>query len=368
MYVVQFLVFMLTVGVHESLNQQRLTFDEDIVEIEAKNITKPTNGTEAPGESKSFIDKYKDLIHEDNKSSINQVLGFSNMLCAFYTIVLMVLQAKSVGKDYWKTKWAITDIIYTILNIIISIMIMVFNENDDSVALLRRLEAVACLVISFKALYFAELIVKLAPIIQTILKMLSDSIGFMIILLIVEFAFVVAFWLLGKNQLQYDNVPTEDDNFPSYTSFDGAFAFIYEMSLGEVGGFDMYEVGDQSHQLPLWIVFILASFTLIIHMMNMLIAIMTQTFEENQEIQNLIISKTKLRFVIDNFKLFKPFGTDEEKQKISYIVTALLNEEEEEDIELIKEVHEDFDNLREDHQKKNQNVMLKLHRLSNRVK
>ena len=163
-------------------------------------------------------------------------------------------------------------------------MIMIYSENDDSVAWLRRLEAVAALVISFKALYFAELIVKLAPIIQTILKMLSDSIGFMIILLIVQFAFVVSFWLLGKNQLQYDSVPTESEDFPSYTTFDGACSFIYEMSLGEVGGFGMYEVGAESHQLPLWIVFILASFTLIIHMMNMLIAIMTNTFEENQAV------------------------------------------------------------------------------------
>ena len=78
-------------------------------------------------------------------------------------------------------------------------MIMIYSENDDSVAWLRRLEAVAALVISFKALYFAELIVKLAPIIQTILKMLTDSIGFMIILLIIAFAFAVSFWQLGKN-------------------------------------------------------------------------------------------------------------------------------------------------------------------------
>ena len=160
-------------------------------------------------------------------------------------------------------------------------MIMMSRDHDSSVAWLRRLEAFAALVISFKALYFAELIVKLAPIIQTILKMLSDSIGFMFILLIVEFAFVVSFWLLGKNQLQYDSVPTENDDFPSYTSFDGACSYIYEMSLGEVGGFGAYEVGAQSHQIPLWICFILASFTLIIHMMNMLIAIMTNTFEEN---------------------------------------------------------------------------------------
>ena len=178
---------------------------------------------------------------------------------------------------------------------------------------MRRLESIAALVVAFKALYFAELIEKLAPIIQTIVKILYDSIGFMIIFLIVQFAFAVSFWLLGRNQLQYDNVPTAAEDFPSYSSFDGAWAFIYEMSLGEVGGFGMFEIGEQNHEGQIWLIFSLASFILIIHMMNMLIAIMTKTFEENQEVQSQIISKTKLRFVIDNFELFKPFGEEEDK-------------------------------------------------------
>ena len=46
-------------------------------------------------------------------------------------------------------------------------------------------------------------------------------------------------------------------------------------------------------------------------MMNMLVAIMTETFEKNAEMQKLVILKTKLRFVIDNFVMFDPF-TDED--------------------------------------------------------
>lgn len=55
--------------------------------------------------------------------------------------------------------------------------------------------------------------------------------------------------------------------------------------------------------------------------------------------------KTKLRFVIDNFVMFDPF-TDEDQ--LSYIVTAFLNEEEEEEIELLNEYEEDFLSFRKD--------------------
>merc|ERR1712096_468757 len=96
---------------------------------------------------------------------------------------------------------------------------------------------------------------------------------------------------------------------------------IYQMTLGEVGFYDFYDEGnDENHSTVLWILFVISSFILIIHMLNMLIAIMSATFEDNQATQPATILKTKLRFVIDNFKLVDPFG--DEKVKIAYIVSA----------------------------------------------
>ena len=62
---------MLTVGVHESLNQQRLAQGVDVVEDMFENVEKPKNGTEEDGERKSITDKFQEYIHEDNKSNIN---------------------------------------------------------------------------------------------------------------------------------------------------------------------------------------------------------------------------------------------------------------------------------------------------------
>lgn len=62
----------------------------------------------------------------------------------------------------------------------------------------------------------------------------------------------------------------------------GCFNYIYQMSLGEVGFYDFYDAGvNPNHSFILWLLFIAASFIIIITMMNMLIAIMTASFEDN---------------------------------------------------------------------------------------
>jgi hypothetical protein len=49
------------------------------------------------------------------------------------------------------------------------------------------------------------------------------------------------------------------------------------MCLGEVGNYDFYERGDNLHHAYLlWLLFIVASFIILVHMMNMLIAVMGQ--------------------------------------------------------------------------------------------
>ena len=51
-----------------------------------------------------------------------------------------------------------------------------------------------------------------------------------------------------------------------------------------------------------------------------------------------MVYKNKLKFVIDNWYL-DPIAN---KEKINYLIAALFNEEDEEDIEVMKKVHEDI--------------------------
>ena len=53
--------------------------------------------------------------------------------------------------------------------------------------------------------------------------------------------------------------------------------------------------------MPLWIVFVMASFVLVTHMLNMLIGIMGDSRSKYREIETQMILKNKLKFIIENW-------------------------------------------------------------------
>jgi hypothetical protein len=117
---------------------------------------------------------------------------------------------------------------------------------------------------------------------------------------------------------------------------------MFYLLLGEVGPSGVFNAGKGSQEVILWFLFIVATFSFLIVLMNMLVAIMGDTFVKNYEIEEANILRTKLRLVIDNWSLLKgPFDpfTAEEKN-IMYLVAANLNEEDEEETEAIRDLQE----------------------------
>ena len=55
--------------------------------------------------------------------------------------------------------------------------------------------------------------------------------------------------------------------------------------------------------------------------------------------------KSKLKFVIDNYWIAGALGTEEEKKKSTYLITAMFNEEDEEDVEILKDVEEEIQDI-----------------------
>jgi hypothetical protein len=129
------------------------------------------------------------------------------------------------------------------------------------------------MVLWVKLLYFLKLIDKASPLIQTLFQIVIETRTFMFTIVIFIFAFANAFWLLGRNQFQFDYIMSEET--PKYSTFGGALEFIYNVCLGEVGDYPVFELGEEPAQYRyLWILYIGATFFLIVHMLNMLIAIM----------------------------------------------------------------------------------------------
>ena len=81
-----------------------------------------------------------------------------------------------------------------------------------------------------------------------------------------------------------------------------------------------FAVGDTQTELVLKSIFIVASVVIILHFLNMLIAIMGNTFSERTEVGAQIMVRDHLRFVMDNWMLLNVAFPD--RRRINYIIAA----------------------------------------------
>ena len=81
----------------------------------------------------------------------------------------------------------------------------------------------------------------------------------------------------------------------------------------------------------------MATVLLLVTMLNMLVAIMGETFVINNEREQENRFYEYLQFVIDNWYALKP------EDETAYLVVAWVQEVDEDDIEILKEVRESLD-------------------------
>lgn len=127
----------------------------------------------------------------------------------------------------------------------------------------------------FRFLYFFRLIDQTAPLIRMIWQIIYDIRAFIFIFILIILAFANGFWVLSKNQiaLSKDADPSE---LPYYT-YRLSVLYVFLTAVGEYG-VDNYSLGVEEENY-LWALFILTVFFLSIVLLNMLIAIMGQSYE-----------------------------------------------------------------------------------------
>ena len=130
----------------------------------------------------------------------------------------------------------------------------------------------------------------------------------------------------------------EDPATPGYAKWQGALQHVYLLALGEFN-LDDYELGDGTDYFLLWIFFIGASFFLLIHLLNMLIAIMGETFGKFNEIKHQQTIRNHLRFVMDN-QWRDPLG--DQRSQITYLIAAFHSIDDNDDNELLNSLQEEI--------------------------
>ena len=228
---------------------------------------------------------------------IRLICGTINLLFSLLQLRINLNKSKLAGKSLWKEVWIYLDTIYFIVTILLAALLFSENLYQQYPGAFRLLESLLGLTLWTKSLYYFQLVDNISPLIHTIFFTLKSIGYFMVTYCVALFAFANAFYLLGRNQLIFDKeIKTEDR--PEYSSVWGSLSTVFKLCLGEV----QFSVGFQKSQaVPLWIVFVMASFVLVTHMLNMLIGIMGDSRSKYREIETQMILKNKLKFIIENW-------------------------------------------------------------------
>ena len=97
---------------------------------------------------------------------------------------------------------------------------------------------------------------------------------------------------------------------------------------------------DGSQTYVLHTLFLISVMIFLIHFLNMIIAIMGNTFSERTAVASQILVRDHLRFVMDNWYLMGFAFND--RRKVKYIVTAFTSAEESHDSELLHSLKEEI--------------------------
>lgn len=131
---------------------------------------------------------------------------------------------------------------------------------------------------------------------EVIVAVFYDIVYLVIILVIWCGVSSLSFFLLGQNQLAFDQVSEEERELVSYGTASGSLSFIFHMLLGE-SDFSGFSAGTGSQSPLLSILFVATAFIIMIHLLNMLIAVMGNTFNERAGIAVELKYKNHLQFV-----------------------------------------------------------------------
>ena len=105
---------------------------------------------------------------------------------------------------------------------------------------------------------------------------------------------------------------------------------MYSISIGN-GETEAFGVGKASQKTYLYFIYAISTFTMLIHFLNMLIAIMSNTFEERKNIGKAIRSKDRLVFIMDNWQLLDLVFKDKTQFKYIFAAFSTNNNEQKDD-------------------------------------
>lgn len=180
-------------------------------------------------------------------------------------------------------------------------------------------------------MYYLKLIDYYSRHIEIFFDIMEMIPSFMIILFIFWICFSISFYLIGQNEMQFDQVI--HSKMPKYANFWDSMYVVWNIPLGNVDDVAVFwgdedfskGTGPQSNAIMI-ILFLMSTFVMLIHLLNMLVAIMGEIFGKQSEDMSRIQVAEKLRFIVD--KWFYKYYVLSSNDQMKYIVAAFIAQDE----------------------------------------
>lgn len=235
---------------------------------------------------------YEQNLEKDDSGPyhiVAYILGAIILIFNFFWGYVEITQMFFHKMEYIKSFWNMLDLSSVILNS--TVVILEFAEADYED--INRVSSISVLILYFKLFYFLRIFSATAYLVRMIIEIVLDMKFFVSVLMIATIAFANSFYILGRNS------SAADGNLAG-SNVAEAFIFSYKMGLGD---FNTDGFGTVDEEI-LWIIFLLNTLIILIVLLNLVIAIMGDTFDRVQETQENSMLKELTQMIRENEFLF----------------------------------------------------------------
>ncbi|CDW79229.1 wd-40 repeat protein [Stylonychia lemnae] len=222
-----------------------------------------------------------------NSSIYSEIIQFIILLFTIQTLYVEYRQIIFHKAKYLKSFWNMLDMITVILAP--STVIMDLIQLNSQV--IRPFMAVCNLIFYMRFFYFLRIFDSSAPIVRTINEITKSIRYFIYVFLLAIVGFGSSFQILSNN----NDIGNQDARFVD--SFIGAFMHQYRMALGD---FQLDAFSIQYNVTLVYILFILSSLFSTVILLNMLVALMGESYDRvNSTLENHRV-REHLQLIVEN--------------------------------------------------------------------
>jgi hypothetical protein len=151
---------------------------------------------------------------------------------------------------------------------------------EERVKATRLVNVIGTICIFCKCSYFLSLVDSIAPLIDVIVQIFIDIKWFMLVLFLYIIMLANCFRVISKNQINFDHLTEEEVEGIKYRTWRSSVWFVANMVIGNTDQSAFHHGHYASQDSILQAIFSVSAFIIIIHFLNLIIAIMGNTFGE----------------------------------------------------------------------------------------